>query len=386
MVLTALWPCVYTQPLSCTSRGKGFFVGDGTVAEKTERRDLMLIGRARKALAEAKTVSQVKAVRDMGQAAIHWARTRREIGLEAQNDAAEIVLEAERRLGVMLAEIQRADKRDNLRQGPKSHDVTSGPTLSDLGIRKSHSSRWQDAARVPEPDYRSWVTKARKSQRMLTSGELQRMGRDLRRAEDKAEHRMNGKKAQSADWIQDLGELVKRGEKFGCIYADPPWEYGNRGTRSNVAGEYQSTMTVEELCQEPVGELAADVCHLHLWVTVAFTFEAKRLLDAWGFTFRSEIVWCKTQMGIGNYWRLSHEKLLLATRGDTSDVVFPDGQKNHRSWLEARRGRHSAKPDAFRRLIEEISPAPRLELYGRHRTAGWLVYGNEITDDAWTRQ
>jgi len=348
----------------------------------------MLIGRARKALAEAKTLGEVKAVRDMGQAAIQWAKSRREVGLEAQNDAAEIVLEAERRLGDMLAEMQKAPGAKGNPRGRgatvvRSHDVT---TLSELGIRKPQSHRWQDAARVPDPDYHAWVTKTREAQRMLTSGELQRMGRDLRRAEDKAERQANGDPGQSADWTQDLGELVKRGEKFGCIYADPPWEYGNRGTRSNVAGEYQSTMTIEKLCQEPVGELAANICHLHLWVTVAFTFEAKRLLDAWGFTFRSEIVWCKTQMGIGNYWRLCHEKLLLATRGETSDLVFPEGHKNHRSWLEAKRGAHSAKPDAFRRLIEEISPTPRLELYGRYRSPGWVVYGNEITDDVWSPQ
>ena len=121
------------------------------------RRDLVLLSRARKALAEAKSIPEIKAVRDQGQAAIRWAKSRRDIGIEAQNDCAEIVLLAERRLGVMLAGME------NHPPGPDpSHDVRDlPPKLSELGITYMQSHRWQLEALVPEEMFREWLNESR---------------------------------------------------------------------------------------------------------------------------------------------------------------------------------------------------------------------------------
>lgn len=170
-----------------------------------------------------------------------------------------------------------------------------------------------------------------------------------------------------------LETLIASGQKFGCILADPPWKYGNQATRASTDNHYP-TMTVEEISALPVGELAADDAHLHLWVTNGFLFEAKAILDAWGFEFRSTFVWCKPQMGIGNYWRNSHEILLTAIRGDAKR--FND--RSLKSWEVFDRTAHSAKPDKVHEYIERASPGPRLELFGRKMVHGWTVWGNQI--------
>ena len=169
-----------------------------------------------------------------------------------------------------------------------------------------------------------------------------------------------------------LGDLP-RGH-FGCVYADPPWQYGNQATRASTDNHY-STMTIGELCNMPVSELVADDAHLHLWTTNSFIREAFQLIDAWGFEYRSMFVWVKPQMGIGNYWRVSHEIMLLGIRGNAKR--FND--KSLKSWVEASRTKHSAKPEAVRGMIEKASGGPYLELFGRSEVPGWTVFGNQIS-------
>ena len=98
-------------------------------------------------------------------------------------------------------------------------------------------------------------------------------------------------------------------------------------------------------------------------------------MEAWGFEYKSVLLWVKPQMGIGNYWRVSHEFLLFGMRGK---LPFPEAERRHKSWFEAKRTRHSRKPCQARELVELVSPAPYLELYGRERIDGWTVYGNQI--------
>lgn len=172
--------------------------------------------------------------------------------------------------------------------------------------------------------------------------------------------------------VKDLRVLIKRGKKYGTVYADPPWLYGNQGTRAST-GRHYGGMTVQEIAALPISRLLADDAHLHLWTTNGFLFDAKKIIERWGFEYKSCFVWVKPQMGIGNYWRVSHEFLLFASRGS---AAF----RNHaaKSWLEAKRGKHSSKPEEVRRLIESASPTPYLELFGRHNATGWTVWGNEI--------
>jgi N6-adenosine-specific RNA methylase IME4 len=170
-----------------------------------------------------------------------------------------------------------------------------------------------------------------------------------------------------------LDELIAQRRRFGTIYADPPWRYDNVASRGAAANHY-GTLSVDELIALPVRQLAADDAHLHLWTTNAFLFDCPRLFDAWGFEFRTTFIWTKPGLGVGNYWRNSHEIMLTAVRGRA--LEFRD--HSLRSWLECDRGRHSAKPEQVRNYIERASPPPYLELFGRWEVRGWTVWGDQV--------
>jgi N6-adenosine-specific RNA methylase IME4 len=174
-------------------------------------------------------------------------------------------------------------------------------------------------------------------------------------------------------FVQNLEDLLRSGQRFGTIYADPPWQYDDQPPTGGAAQHY-ATMPLEAICALPVRDLALPQAHLHLWVTNAFLFDAPQTLDAWGFTYKTNLVWVKPRvLGPGSYWRNSHEILVLGVRGQ-----LPARQKNLRSWLETSRpGGHSEKPERVRDLIVQLSPGPYLELFGRAGVPGWTVFGNQ---------
>lgn len=174
--------------------------------------------------------------------------------------------------------------------------------------------------------------------------------------------------------VRDLGSLVDSGRQFRTIYADPPWPYDNEVARGAAAKHY-SVMSLDGIRNEPVAALAAKNAHLHLWTTNGFLREALDLIRHWGFQYRSCFVWVKPDFGCGNYWRVSHEFLLLGVRGR-----LPFRDRCQPSWLVAPRLEHSRKPGRIRLLIESVSPGPYLELYGRTElpATDWTVYGNQV--------
>ncbi len=174
--------------------------------------------------------------------------------------------------------------------------------------------------------------------------------------------------------VRSLSELVDAELKFRTVLADPPWQYSNTASRAAAENHYQ-TMTVDQICNEPVSQLVADSAHLHLWTTNAFLEAAFQVIRAWGFEYKSCMVWVKPTIGMGNYYRLSHEFLLFGIRGKLKFA-----RNDVRSWRQAPRTRHSKKPFCFRELIEQVSPGPYLELYGRveQPNTDWTVYGNQV--------
>ena len=172
--------------------------------------------------------------------------------------------------------------------------------------------------------------------------------------------------------VRSLEALLARGLRFSCIYADPPWPYQNQASRGACANHY-ATMTLDDIAALPISDLCADNAHLHLWTTNAFLFESHAVMRAWGFDYKSCFIWAKPQLGVGNYWRVSHEILLLGVRGRC-----PFRDHSQRSWLEWPRTGHSEKPERIRELIERVSPGPRLELFARRIAPGWIGWGNAI--------
>jgi N6-adenosine-specific RNA methylase IME4 len=172
--------------------------------------------------------------------------------------------------------------------------------------------------------------------------------------------------------VFNLQELIDEGKKFSTIYADPAWKYSNQATRSSTDGEYD-TLSVGEIAALPIKDLVSDKAHLHLWTTNAFLFEAPKIIEAWGFEYKSCFLWVKPKIGIGNYWRVSHEFLLLVVRGG---VRFAD--KSQISWLHTPSKGHSQKPEKVAKIIEKVSPGPYLELFARRTRENWTVWGDQI--------
>lgn len=313
---------------------------------------------ARRALAEARTIEEFKTVRDVGEAAVRLAKSRRDVGVEAVLEGQEIVRRAEWQLGFMLPAIT----------GGRGRKKSHAPLLMSLGLGRMQSSRFQRIARLPADRFEQWIAECRAAGEEMTQAAALKLA-----AASEPESVVESCSEFESGAVDNLGELIARGLTFGCIYADPPWAYNNTGTRANVAKEYKSTMSVEAICREPVAQLAATDCHLHLWTTNGFLFEARQVLEAWGFDYKSCYVWVKPRMGIGNYWRVSHEFLLLGVRGK------PEFRRRDcMSWGQFDRTVHSRKPAAVRSLVEAVSPGPYLELYGRETVPGWMVYGNEV--------
>jgi N6-adenosine-specific RNA methylase IME4 len=182
--------------------------------------------------------------------------------------------------------------------------------------------------------------------------------------------------------VEDLQALVYAGKRFGAVYADPPWPYENQATRASTDNHYDP-LTLDDIAALPVSDLVADEAHLHLWTTNAFLFECPRLMEAWGFTYKGVFVWVKPQIGLGNYWRVAHEFLLLGVRGDKT---FAD--QSMPSWGSFDRLEHSAKPPEVRGMVERASPAPWLELFSRWNgppPEGWTLWGNEVPREQFQR-
>lgn len=320
---------------------------------------LALISQARTALAKASTIDEVRTIRDKAEAVRVYAKAAGE-SLELQNSAAEIKIRAERKAGELLAKmgLRGGDRKSN------SHDASL--KLSEVGISYSQSHRWQKLASVPEKSFESHLVAIHAAGKELTSASVVKL------VPSEAKEVLHVEPVSGV--VDSLDGLIADGQKFGTIYADPPWQYSNKATRSNVDGLYAGTMTVDDICEMPVSELALPDSHLHLWTTNAFLPEAFRVIEAWGFEYRSVFVWVKPQMGIGNYWRVSHEFMLLGIRGNAKRF----GRRDLKSWMSIDRRQHSEKPHEVRSIVQQVSPGPFLELFGREAIDGWTVFGNQV--------
>ena len=156
---------------------------------------------------------------------------------------------------------------------------------------------------------------------------------------------------------------------FPTVVVDPPWQYDNTATRG-AAEDHYPTMTIDEL--EALDIPAESDAHLYLWVTNAFLHEGFHLLEAWNFTYKTCLTWCKPSIGMGNYFRNNTEHVLFAVRGS-----LPTRRANVGTWFEAPKTKHSTKPASFFDLVESCSPGPYYEMFARRKRLGWENWGNE---------
>ena len=161
-------------------------------------------------------------------------------------------------------------------------------------------------------------------------------------------------------------------KKHSVIYADPPWQY------LGLDGTPYPTMELSEICEMKVKEVCTDDAVLFLWVTSAMLQDSFRVIEAWGFEYKTCAVWDKKKAGMGGYFRQQHELLLVATKGNPP---FVDPTATPVSVISEEKRKHSEKPDCFYRIIEQMYPElDKLELFSRTSREGWTMWGNQAGD------
>lgn len=183
----------------------------------------------------------------------------------------------------------------------------------------------------------------------------------------------------------DLARLS--GQGFRTVLADPPWRFMNR--TGKVAPEHRrlsryDTMTTAEVAALPVADVVADSAHLYLWIPNALISDGLRVMESWGFQYKSNIVWAKRRKdggpdgrGVGFYFRNVTELILFGVRGKMRTLQPGRRQVN---MIETRKREHSRKPDEQYNIIEACSPEPYLELFARYSRPGWMSWGLEADE------
>ncbi|WP_296640496.1 MT-A70 family methyltransferase [Roseinatronobacter sp.] len=181
-----------------------------------------------------------------------------------------------------------------------------------------------------------------------------------------------------------------RGQKFQTILADPPWQFQNR--TGKMAPEHKRlsrypTLSLEEICDMPVEALAGEPAHLYLWVPNALLPEGLKVMEHWGFNYKSNLIWYKVRKdggpdrrGVGFYFRNVTEILLFGVRGKNARTLSPG--RSQENILVTQKREHSRKPDEQYDLIERCSFGNRLELFARGPREGWTVWGNQSEEYA----
>ncbi len=177
----------------------------------------------------------------------------------------------------------------------------------------------------------------------------------------------------------------KLNKKFGTLLVDPPWQFSNR--TGKMAPEHKrlhryTTLSLQEIKELPVGNYAAEKSHLYLWVPNALLAWGLELMEAWGFTYKCNLVWYKIRKdggpdgrGVGFYFRNVTELILFGVKGS---LRTKDPGRRQVNIISTRKREHSRKPDELYEVIEDCSPGPYLELFARHSRENWTQWGNEL--------
>lgn len=187
----------------------------------------------------------------------------------------------------------------------------------------------------------------------------------------------------SDDLLEDLGK-----RKFATVLADPPWQFQNR--TGKMAPEHKRlsrypTMTLQEIKDLPVEAIVNDTAHLYLWVPNALLADGLQVMEHWGFTYKTNMIWYKIRKdggpdrrGVGFYFRNVTEIILFGVRGKNARTLQPG--RSQENIISSQKREHSRKPDEQYKIIEACSPGPFLELFARGPRKGWDVWGNQADE------
>ena len=184
-------------------------------------------------------------------------------------------------------------------------------------------------------------------------------------------------------------DIFNTNKKYRIIYADPPWEYRQQGSKDKTRGmakQHYSTMSTADICDLPVRNIASDEAILFMWATFPNITEAIEVMKAWGFIYKTAaFVWVKKNKksdslfwGMGAYTRANAELCLLGVSRKTkaSKVVINHGVHQI---VQAKIGEHSEKPiEVSERIVDLVGDVERIELFARRQVDGWDCFGDEV--------
>ena len=322
-----------------------------------------------RALAEAHRIDEVKDILDKAEALRIYARQAK--NLENEIICADIRLRAERRLGELLID---AKEQRKLHQGPQRSKSSDGAPierikLEDYGVDKKLSVRAQRIGHLPSQEFEEISARVRETIRERGS----RIAFAAMNTADKQQRRENRERV--------LGECQSAlpNKKYGVILADPEWRFEpwSRTTgMDRAADNHYPTSCTEIIAARDVPSIAAKDCVLFLWATAPMLPHALLVMAAWGFDYRSQIIWVKERIGTGYWFRNQHEVLLVGVRGK---IPAPAMGTQWASIFVAPVIEHSAKPESILDMIEQYFPTlPKIELNRRGPARpGWNAWGNE---------
>ena len=304
------------------------------------------------ALAEASTIPEVKNLADQADLFRQWLRKQR-VGWQALNAGLEMKLRAERKLGDILKpnHIERSNGGYSFHGGMSTTPYQEA--LKESRIPPTNSFRWQRLSQIPEEHLIRYITELGDKEELSTAGFLRFHLNILREG-------------------VEIPPLPK--DLFTIIYADPPWDYEHFVDSKRSIIDNYDTMTIEQLCQlkMPAGNDAI----LFLWATNPKLDEALQVINAWGFQYRTNMVWVKDKIGMGYYVRSQHELLLIARKGN---LAPPDESLRVSSVITAPRTNHSRKPEEIYSVIERMYPNQKyIELFARIKRPNWTSWGKAI--------
>lgn len=184
----------------------------------------------------------------------------------------------------------------------------------------------------------------------------------------------------SDDLLEDIGK-----RRFATVLADPPWQFQNR--TGKMAPEHKRlsrypTMTLQEIKDLPVEAIVKDTAHLYLWVPNALLADGLQVMENWGFTYKTNLIWYKIRKdggpdrrGVGFYFRNVTEMILFGVRGKNARTLQPG--RSQENIISSQKREHSRKPDEQYKIIESCSSGPYLELFARGPRNGWHLWGNQ---------
>lgn len=293
--------------------------------------------------------------------------------LKEAQDIAEAVLDAEVRLGELMAQVPKATKGNQytgkMVMDSGVHNQTKTEVIQNAGFTVKQAQRFETLAKHPEIVEQTKAEAREKDDIVSRSAVLKNIKETTHKQKRKEAIERQVSEKPSSGYV----DIYTTENKYRVIYADPPWRYGDKQNIDGLGGaeKHYPTMSISELCNIPVP--STDNSVLFMWVTSPMLEDAFKVIKAWGYKYKSSFVWDKVSHNMGHYNSVRHELLLISTKGS----CVPDIPKLYDSVVSIERTEHSRKPKEFRDIIDTLYPiGSRLEMFAREAPEGWDVWGN----------